>query len=108
LRLRAIESGTADRAMQIDRTSIVARNPGPVEADLADQTVLLSIESGSYFAVSGPARRIWQLVGEPISVSEVLDTLMDEYDVAPATCEAEVREFLATLVGKGLVRVCPR
>lgn len=87
----------------MDMDTVVQRGTECVEARMGDQTVMMSIAQGRYFAVEETAQRIWQLVGEPRRVREISAILQGEYEVAPDQCEAQLLAFLDDLAASGLI-----
>ena len=47
--------------------------------------------------------RIWQLLQKPIAVRQVLDKLLEEYDVDPETAQRDLLEIVEQLMAAGLV-----
>ena len=76
-----------------------------VSSDLAGETILLSMQSAMYYGLDQVGSRIWELVREPIRVSDLRDAIELEYDVDPQQCEADVLAFLRELAFKGLIEV---
>ena len=102
-----MDSGTARKGIRaVDPALVVRRGREHVEAEMGDQTVMMSIARGRYFALEDTAQRIWQLMAEPIAVGGIVDRLVEEYDVDRATCEAEVSAFIAELIENGLAEAC--
>jgi Coenzyme PQQ synthesis protein D (PqqD) len=89
----------------ISTTSIVVATKDQVSSDLAGETVLLSMQSAMYYGLDQVGSRIWELVREPIRVSDLRDAIERDYDVEPERCEADVLEFLRELAVKGLIEV---
>ena len=87
---------------QIGLETIVARGAEHVEAQMGGQTVMMSIPRGKYFALEGTAQRIWELMAEPVRVDEIVDRLVEEYDIDRDRCAAEVLAFLNELMENGL------
>lgn len=75
-----------------------------LSTELDEETILMSIEAGSYFGMEGTARRIWALLVEPHTLEELGTRLSREYQVTPAQCEKEILPFLTQLMKEGLVR----
>jgi coenzyme PQQ synthesis protein D (PqqD) len=90
---------------EISTSSIVAASKDQVSSDLAGETVLLSMQSAMYYGLDQVGSRIWELVREPIRVSDLRDAIMREYDVEPERCEADVLAFLRELAANGLIEV---
>jgi hypothetical protein len=89
----------------IDLDATICREPEPLEGDIDQETVLLSVEKGAYYQLNGVGSRVWALASTPIRVSEVVDRLVEEFDVSRSACETEVLTFVKTLCEEGLIRV---
>ena len=61
------------------------------------ETVLLDLEGESYFGLNEVGSRIWQLLKTENTVSEILSTLSDEYDVGQVQLENDIESLLADL-----------
>ena len=86
-----------------DPDPLVSRRGGLMEAEVDGEMVGLHIESGTCYGFNGTAYRIWQLVDQPVRLSQLCAALSEEYDVSPAECETEVRVLLEDLRESGLV-----
>ncbi|MHB8838432.1 MAG: PqqD family peptide modification chaperone [Gemmatimonadaceae bacterium] len=84
-------------------SDVVVASEDQVAADLSGEVIILGMREGAYFSVSDVAARIWELVQVPRRLSDVVATLMAEYDVTPEACSSEVLTFVAELVERGLV-----
>ncbi len=74
-----------------------------VATSIGDETAVMSIKRGRYYAVGSVAERIWQMLEAPVSPREIIKRLLEEYDIAPDKCESEVEAFLNELIEEGLV-----
>ena len=76
-----------------------------VATDMDGETVMMDVQKGSYFALSGSGTRIWELLEQPRSINDVIAALSEEFDTAGAEdVEGVVTDFVAKLLDKGLVR----
>jgi hypothetical protein len=76
-----------------------------VWGDLADEAVLLDLESGVYYGLDPVGARIWQLVQAPTTVGAVREAIVAEFDVAPERCERDLLALLRDLARAGLLDV---
>ena len=67
------------------------------------ETVLLDLESESYFGLDEVGTRIWQLLNETSNLQTVFDTLLGEYDVDEKQLEKDLQDHVAHLVEEGLI-----
>ena len=65
--------------------------------DLSGEKVMIDFDSGKYFMIKGSGNDIWDLIQEDITVDEIIEKLMSEYDVSEEECEKSVDEFLTKL-----------
>lgn len=90
---------------EITLNSTITRNEDLLSGVLDDETILMSIETGSYHVINKTANRIWELLEEPKTVDEICIIILDEYEVDPETCQKEVLEFMAGLQNRKIVVV---
>ena len=65
--------------------------------DLSGEKVMIDFESGKYFMIKGAGNDIWDLIQEEITVEDIIEKLLEEYDVSRQECEESVYEFLDKL-----------
>ena len=82
---------------------IYERATSLMEAELGDELVGLQPEAGLCYGFNNVAKRVWQLLEQPQSFEAVKSVLLDEYDIGPDQCGAELRELLADFIAKRLI-----
>ncbi len=92
-------------AKKITLNSIITRSDGFVSADLDDETVLMSIEEGTYFGFDVILSTIWKYIEKPISVTDLISTLLKIYDVEKTECEKDVLDVLSDMFEDNLVLI---
>ncbi len=90
---------------ELSRQAVVVRSPDQLSGDLDGRVVLLSIENGEYYNMNEVGSRIWALLEQPITVTALIERLLEEFDVERAICEKEALDFLAQLQRDRLLRV---
>src|SRR5471030_1114420 len=76
---------------------------GVVFRELDGEAVILNLDSGVYFGLDRVGTRVWQLLEQHGRVEEVVDHLLEQYEVEPDRLRTEVAQLVATLVEKGLI-----
>jgi len=84
------------RRYRVDRSKII------FEA-FEDETVLINLDSGSYYSFSGSGALIWDLISSGRSVGEVIAQLQQRFPDATAEIEICVLDFIGKLVEESLV-----
>jgi len=77
--------------------------PGMVHETIDGETVVLSLETGTYFSLTAAAGLAWSLLEEGTGVERMRSVLGRRYSGDPDAIGAAVRDFLATLEKDGLI-----
>jgi Coenzyme PQQ synthesis protein D (PqqD) len=89
----------------IPNDTVVVATPDQVSSDLAGESVILSLKSGTYFGLNPVGSSIWQLIQEPKTVGKVYEAILEEYEVDAQTCEADVQALLSDLLSAQLIEI---
>ncbi len=84
---------------------LVLRRAGLIEAEVDGELVALHVDNGTCYGFNATATRVWAMIEEPKRLRELRDALVDEYDVEPGVCEAQLLDLLKDLEGDGLVEL---
>ena len=91
--------------IEILDTSVVAISARQISSAMGAEQAILQLDSGKYFGLNPVGARVWQLAAEPRKVSEILATLLAEYEVPADRCRADLLALLQKLQAAGLVEV---
>ncbi|MED0997382.1 lasso peptide biosynthesis PqqD family chaperone [Bacillus mobilis] len=89
----------------ISSNQCVEQVKGNVVSDMDGEKVMLSVKNGKYYNLGRMGGVIWELIEKPIRVTELVTTLISEYEVEQLQCEGQVLSFLEMLLEEGLVEV---
>ena len=92
--------------MNLNQKVIFAETVFAQEVD--GEMVLLDMESENYFGLDEVGTTIWQAMQEKETLKEVLDVLLDQYEVEEEMLEQDLSDFVGKLVESGLVEVQER
>ncbi len=93
------------QAVTIDATTMLRRKTAVVGADVADDAILLDIDSGYFFQLNRTGAKIWAFVEEPQTLGALTDHMAASYKVDADTCRSDVTEFVADLIERGVLEV---
>lgn len=65
--------------------------------DMAGDKVMIDFETGKYFMLRGTAVDIWDNIQTETTVGEILNKMLEMYEVDEATCLAGIVKFLKQL-----------
>ena len=89
----------------ISADSIVTRSHAPVSADVAGETVLMSLERSKCYGLGVTGSEIWKRIADPVRVSDLTAELAGEYDAEPSIIERDLLVLFTELADEGLVEV---
>lgn len=92
--------------MGSDKTKLsgtYCRNPDLIGATIDDELVMMSVDHGQYYGLGGVGPRVWELIEEPRSFEELIDQILEEFEVSREVCENDMVEFLQQMEKLGLV-----
>ena len=89
--------------MNLDQKVTFAETVFAQEVD--GEMVLLDMESENYFGLDEVGTAIWQAMQEKETLKEVLDLLLEQYEVKEEMLENDLSDFVGKLVESGLVKV---
>lgn len=69
------------------------------------EMVLLDMESENYFGLDEVGTAIWQAMQEYGTLQEVLNALLEQYDVEAEVLENDLSSFVDKLLESGLIEV---
>lgn len=84
-------------------TSTFAVPAKVISRTIGGETVILDLESGTYFGLDPVGARIWQLLEGGKSLGEACDAMIEEYDVERDELERDALALAAELVDKKLI-----
>ena len=81
----------------ITRESKIKMKNKPNVTDLAGEKVMVDFAHGKYFMLKGVGNDIWDLLEENIAVNDIIEKLLEEYDVEEQQCVDATIKFLGEL-----------
>ena len=73
------------------------RNPDLIASDMDGDTVMMSIERGEYYGISGVGSRVWELLEQPVTLADIIAIICAEFDIDQTTCQTDMEQFLSEL-----------
>ena len=73
--------------------------------ELAGETVLLDLASESFFGLDEVSTRVWQLLRSGTGQAQLVETLLDEYEVEREVLEKDIGQLLGRLCDAGLITI---
>lgn len=90
-------------ANSLDFSARLQRIHEQVHTVLDGSVVVMTLADGNYFELNPVGARIWAELEQPVTVPELVDRLLADYDVDGETCRIEVEAWLLKMHDLGLV-----
>ena len=84
-------------------TAIAKLSDRFTEADIDHEIVVMRLDTGEFFSLSGTAAVIWRLIDGQRDKARIVADAAREFDVSGSDCEGDVEEFLTSLREMGLL-----
>lgn len=88
-------------------TDLLARRLLPselaVESRVGEETVLLHLESGTYYGLDPLGTRIWEQIKDGMAILDICAAIAQDFDTPIETVSEDARAFLADLLGQGIL-----
>lgn len=78
---------------------------GVLVRELQGESVLLNINTESYFGLDDVGTRMWAVLTDSPSIQAACDRLLAEYEVDPRQLSADLRTFIDKLAELGLIKI---
>lgn len=89
--------------MKLEQKVIIS--PSVFAQEVDGEMVLLDMESENYFGLDEVGTAIWQAMQEKETLQEVLELLLEQYEVGEEMLTNDLSDFVEKLVESGLVEV---
>ena len=80
-----------------------SRNQQIIDGELDNNQVMMHLEKGKYFGLNPVGKRIWELIENPKSFSEIIQCLLSEFNVTEEQCTREVQDFLDKAITNDII-----
>ena len=87
--------------------AVVVAAQDVVSCDLAGDTAILHLGSGTYFTLNAVATTVWHALQEPARVADLCELILERYDVDADACAADLDALLRDLLAQNLIAFHP-
>lgn len=71
------------------------------------ETIVLNLESGTYFGLNATGTRVWRLIEAGATRAQMIERISMEFEHPIGAVQTDVDELLTALQSKGLVTAAP-
>lgn len=85
--------------------SVVFAVDDQVSCPLGEEAAILNLKNNVYYGLDSVGARVWNLLQQPRSVTDLRNALLDEYEVDAERCERDLLGLLEKMLKEGLIEV---
>lgn len=91
--------------MKITNESEVYRKEEVVFSTIENEVVIMNIKSGNYYLLNSVSSSIWEIIENPIKVSDIYLKLLNKYKITPTQCKEDTLEILNKFLEENLINL---
>lgn len=84
-------------------TDTITPSKKAVARQVGEETVILHLGTGTYFGLDPVGARIWQLISEQKTLTDVCTVMLEEYDMAREDLERDVLSLAEDFASQQLI-----
>lgn len=94
---------STDFELHLTTQTTIVSNADAVSNDLDGEVIILNMKTGQYFGLDEIGKEIWNLVQSPRKPDEIIEHILETYDVDPDRCENDILRLLQAMANEGLI-----
>lgn len=93
--------------MLFEPTTCIQSTQNQSSSVLGKETIVLNYEAGNYYELDEVGGFIWSLLQtrQVLSVQQIKEQLLNEFDVEESVCQQELTSFLGNLLDENLIEI---
>ena len=85
--------------------TIVVAASEQVSCPLGEESAILNLKNSVYYGMNPVGARVWDLLQQPKSVTELRNALLEEFEVDEVRCGGDLLALLETMRSEGLIEI---
>jgi hypothetical protein len=86
---------------------VVERGQGFITMPMDEELACIEEKTGNYFGLNTTGQLIWELLETPLTVEEIINSLLETFPEESHTIPQEIPDFLASLASLQLITIRP-
>lgn len=95
--------GTDASKREIKESTIIQRKNDLLYSEIQDEIIALNVADSEYIGFNSVGSRIWSLIEQPVNFLELLDKIVNEFEVNSEQAKTDAIHFLERLYDKNLI-----
>lgn len=96
---------TMNTEITIDQSTVYQASYNHLYSEIADEAVILDMDSGVYYGLNSVGVDIWQWLQQPKTEVQILDRLLAEYDIDRDQASEDIQSILKDMLEVSLITI---
>ena len=83
----------------------ICRNPKQVFNEIDGQVVMLDVSNETYYSLDDVGSSIWRELESTCNIGQLIDKLVNTYEVTDSQCKNDIEPFIEELVFAGVIKI---
>jgi len=83
----------------------ICRNPKQIFNEIDGHIVMLDINNETYYSLDDVGSSIWRELAEPCKIEQLIDKLVNSYEVTHSQCREDIEPFIDELISAGVIKI---
>lgn len=84
-------------------TTIKRNNEDFLSSKLGNELVMMNTKTGDYLGLNQVSNDIWELIQQPCTAEDIINGLLQQYEVSKEDCEKQTLECLNKMMEQGMI-----
>lgn len=89
----------------LEKNNILNRNADILVNEVDGETVMMSIENGSYYGMNPTGNYIWNLLEQEKSIADLIESIAKTFTLSQEQCENEVLPFIQKMIDEKILLI---
>jgi uncharacterized membrane-anchored protein YitT (DUF2179 family) len=89
----------------MNSNNVISIKDNFIYSESDNELFLMSLENNAYYGLDEIGKRVFEIIQKPINFSEIVQILMNEYEVDEETCKNDLESFLNSLYKANIIDI---
>ena len=89
----------------LEKSNIIYRNDEILINEVDGETVMMSIENGTYYGMNPTGNFVWNILDQERSIEEIVNKIIEIFSLTEDQCISDVLPFIQSLIDEKIILV---
>ena len=89
----------------LEKSNIIYRNDEILINEVDGETVMMSIENGTYYGMNPTGNFVWNILNQERSIEEIVNKIIETFSLTEDQCNSDVLPFIQSMIDEKIILV---